>query len=113
MEGVPMRIPSKKIRREFFLTYELKGAQKAVNLLCRFYGIRRMKVVVDGRKVGKKSWDACYENNVGYFKINSINKNLVLHEFYHHMVHTEGWEMSVTKEEKEADDYAKRILKKF
>ncbi len=45
-------IPSKRVVEEFLLTYELKGCQKAVNVLTRYYGIRRMKIVVNGRRVG-------------------------------------------------------------
>jgi hypothetical protein len=32
-----IRTPPKKIREESLLTYELKGAQEAVNLLTRYY----------------------------------------------------------------------------
>jgi len=35
-------------------------AQKAVNLLTRYYRIQRMKVVVDGRRVGKGN-EGCYD----------------------------------------------------
>ena len=47
-------IPSRKVREEFRLTYELKGVQKAVDMLSRYYGIRRVKIVVDGRRVGAR-----------------------------------------------------------
>lgn len=46
-----IRVPSKKVCEEFHLTYELKGAEKAVKVLTEFYGIRRMKIIVDGRRV--------------------------------------------------------------
>ena len=52
MNRVEEVLPSKRIYEEFRLIYELKGAQRAVNLLARYYGIRRMKIVVDGRRVG-------------------------------------------------------------
>ena len=48
-----IRMPSKKVCEKFHLTYELKGAQKAVNILTEYYGIRRMKIIVDGRRVMK------------------------------------------------------------
>jgi hypothetical protein len=51
--------PSKKICEEFRLSYELKGAQNAINFLSNYYGIRRMKIIVDGRKVGNNN-DAVY-----------------------------------------------------
>ena len=35
--------------------YELKGALKAVDMLSSYHGIRRMKIVVDGRKVGNSA----------------------------------------------------------
>lgn len=43
-------IPSKRFCERFHSTYELKGVQRAVDLLSRYYGIRRMKIVVDGRR---------------------------------------------------------------
>jgi hypothetical protein len=48
---VKIRIPFKKVCEEFHLTYELKGAEKAVKVLTEFYGIKRMKIIVDGRRV--------------------------------------------------------------
>jgi hypothetical protein len=101
-------IPPKRIQEEFRLTYELKGAQRAVNFLANYYGIRRMKIVIDGRRVGKKSWDACYYDNVGYFRRNKINKNLFLHEFYHHLVCAKKLDISETKEEREANTFEKK-----
>ena len=72
-------IPPKKICEEFRLTYELKGAQKAVDMLSRYNRIRRMKIVVDGRKVGNSD-DACYYDYVAYFKKKGLNRRNVLHE---------------------------------
>jgi hypothetical protein len=102
-----MKIPSKKIRAEFHLTYELKGVQKAVNFLCQYYELRRMKIVVDGRSIGKKSWDACYDNCIAYFRKKKINKSLVLHEFYHHLVYIKKLKIAQSKEEREANEYVK------
>jgi hypothetical protein len=48
-----IRIPRKRVREEFLLIYELQGAQKAVNFLTEYYQVKKMKVVLDGRKVGK------------------------------------------------------------
>ena len=68
-------IPSKRACDVFNLTYELKGAQKTVDLLARYYGIRRMKIVVDGRRVGNSD-KACYdfESHAAYFKKRTIRK---------------------------------------
>ena len=47
-----MKLPPKKIIREFFPIYESEGVQRALNFLTKYYGIRRIKIVVDGRRVG-------------------------------------------------------------
>ena len=60
-------IPSKKVIEEFSLIYELKGCRRAVTFLTRHYGIRRMKIVLNGRKVGNDC-DASYDRNVAYFE---------------------------------------------
>jgi len=103
-------IPSKKVCEEFYLTYELKGAQKAIDLLSKYYGIRRMKIFVDGRRVGNKSV-ACYHNYRAYFKKRGLNKRNVLHEFYHHIVYVYDFELSHRREEKNANRYSKVVSK--
>jgi len=70
-----------------------------------------MKVVVDGRKVSKK-YSAEYYRNRAYFKKKEIRKRLVLHELYHHIIEAKGLEMSLTKEEKEANAFARKVLMK-
>jgi len=47
-----IKAPPRKIREEFLLIYELEGCQKAVDFLTKYYRIRRMKIVLNGRKVG-------------------------------------------------------------
>jgi len=47
-----IRIPSRKIRERFLLVYEFEGCQKAVDFLTKYYGVRRMKIKLNGRKVG-------------------------------------------------------------
>lgn len=98
------------MRERFRLTYELKGAQRAVDLLARYYGIRRMKIVVDGRRVGNSD-EALYDYGTytAYFKKRTIRKRLVLHEFYHHMTYVKDWEMSERREEREADRYSNTV----
>jgi hypothetical protein len=54
-----IRIPRKKVRERFLLIYELEGCQKATDFLTEYYGIRRMKIVLNGRKVGNGD-SACY-----------------------------------------------------
>jgi len=103
-------IPSKKVCEDFYLTYELKGAQKAVDMLSRYYRIRRMKIVVDGRKVGNSD-DACYYGYTAYFKKRGLNNRNVLHEFYHHLANILDLDLSDSKEEREANRFSKIILR--
>jgi hypothetical protein len=105
-----LKIPPKKVCERFLIIYELEGCQKAVNYLTRYYGIKKMKIVLDGKKVGKKSWKACYDNGKAYFKKGGLNKRTVLHELYHHIVSVYPLEMSLTEEEKEADRFAREVL---
>jgi len=104
-----MRTPPKKIREKFMLTYELKGAQEAVNLLTRYYGIRTMKIVLNGHRVGCGD-EACYYRNRAYFTKRGLTKRTVLHELYHHLIDAKGLEKPIRKEEKEANIYAKELL---
>jgi hypothetical protein len=104
-------IPSRRVIEEFLLTYELEGCQKAVNFLTRYYGIRRMKIVLDGRKVGNGD-ESCYDDCVAYFTRRGLNKSNVLHELYHHLAYVKNWGMPLKKEEKEASDYSRIVLKK-
>lgn len=105
-----LRIPSKKVCERFLLIYELEGCQKAVNYLASYYGIRPMKIVLDGKKVGKKSYLGCYDKGKAYLKKKGLNKRIVLHEFYHHIVAVYPLEMTLTEEEKEANRFAREIL---
>ena len=104
-------ISPKKVCEEFHLTYELKGAQKAVDILSRHYGIRRMKIIVDGRMVGKGN-EASYNECTAYFKKMGLNKRNVLHEFYHHLAYIYDLESSDRKEELNANRYVRIILNK-
>jgi len=106
-------IPSKEVREEFRLTYELKGAQRAVDFLARHYGIRRMRISVDGRRVGNSD-EACYvyETRTAYFKRKAVDRSNVLHEFYHHLAYVKRWELSRKREEREAERYTRETLGK-
>ena len=103
--------PSKHVCEKFRLIYELQGAQKAINFLARYYKIKRMMIIVDGRRVGNSdeaSYD--YETYTAYFKKKGLNKFNVLHEFYHHLANTKDWDLSERREEREADRYAEKFL---
>lgn len=107
-----IRFPSKKVCEEFHLTCELKGAQRGVDVLARYYGIRRMKIVLNGRKVG--NWcEASYYKNAGYFKKRGLNKTNILHEFLHHIAYVQKLEMSESKEERAANLFAKEIVRRY
>jgi hypothetical protein len=67
------------------LIYELHGAQKALDYLAKHYGIRKMRIIVDGRKVGK-GCEAVYVANKAYFTKRGLTRRTVLHEFYHHLI---------------------------
>jgi len=103
-------VPSKRVCEKFRLVYELQGAQKAIDYLSNHYGIRSMKIIVNGRKVGNKN-NALYNNNVAYFRKDRINKLLVAHEFFHHLCCVKSLNMTERAEEKEAHKYA-RLLRK-
>jgi len=104
-----VRIPRKRIRERFLLTYELKGCQKAVDFLTEYYGVRRMKIVLDGRRVSRR-WAACYLENRAYFKKKGLKRRLVLHELYHHLAYSKGLDNPIRIEEKEANNYARMFL---
>jgi hypothetical protein len=104
-----IRLPSKKVRERFLLVYELRGCQEAVNFLTKHYGVRPMRIILNGRRVGNGDF-AVYYDNRAYFTRKGLNKRTVLHELYHHLVEKEGLEMSMGKEEKEADVYSKKLL---
>jgi hypothetical protein len=104
-----IRLPSKKIRERFLLVDELEGCQKAVNFLTKYYGVRRMKIVLNGRKVGNGDL-AVYYQNKAYFTKRGLNKRTILHELYHHLVYVIGWDMTKTKEERAANSYARDFL---
>jgi hypothetical protein len=106
-----LRFPSRSVCERFHLTYELEGAQKGANLLTSYYRVKRMKVVVDGRRVSKGYYAEYYRNNA-YFKRREIRKRLVLHELYHHIVEAKGIVMASKKEEMLADEFARKVMKR-
>lgn len=101
-------IPPKKVREEFLVTYELKGCQKAVDLLTGCYEIKRLKIILDGRRVGN-GHEAIYFDCKAHFKKKTLNKDNVLHELYHHIVSMNGLDMSERSEERKANSYASKM----
>jgi len=91
------------------LVYELEGCQKAVDFLTKYYGVRRMKIRLDGRKVGNHCV-AYYFQNRAYFTKRGLTKRTVLHELYHHFVYVNDLEMLKSKEERDANNYSKAFM---
>ena len=105
-----IRLPRKKLREEFRLIYELHGAQKAVDYLSKYYGVKRMRIVLNGKRVGRGD-SGFYLKNRAYFTKKGLTKRIILHEFYHHLIEAKGLEMPIRKEEKEANTYAKEFIR--
>jgi hypothetical protein len=101
-----IRIPRKRVRERFLLIYELKGCQKATDFLTEYYGVRRMKIVLNGKKVGNGRM-ACYFENKAYFKKKGLKKRLVLHELYHYIAEAYELVMSERMEERKANTYTR------
>ena len=106
-----IRVPSKKVCERFCLTYELRGAQKGVDVLTEYYRIPKMKIILDGRKV-IKGYPCDYFEGIACFTKKGMNKRNVLHELYHHIVNNKGLEISEKKEEREASRFVRKIMRK-
>ena len=104
-----INVPPKRVREKFLITYELYGAQKGVNCLTEYYHIRKMRIVLDGKRTGR-TCVAFYENGKATFRKSSLNRTNVLHEFYHHLTAKKHLELSESIEEKEANSYARKFL---
>ena len=105
-----VKIPPKRVRERFLIIYELEGCQKAVNFLTEYYEVRKMRIVLDGKKVGN-NYLGSYLKNTARFKKDGLRKRIVLHELYHHLVEVRGLEMTLRIEEKEANNYARHFLR--
>jgi hypothetical protein len=99
-----VKLPPKRVRAEFLIVYELEGCQKAVDFLTEYYGVNRMKIILDGRRVSKRCYGG-YLKNKAYFTREGLKKRVVLHELYHHLVDSKGFELETRTEEKEANSY--------
>jgi hypothetical protein len=109
--SLSVKLPPKRIRERFLIVYELEGCQKAVNFLTEYYEVRKMRIVLDGKKVGKNCVGS-YLRNTACFTKNGLKRRIVLHELYHHLIDVMNINMPLRKEEKEANDYA-RCFKKL
>ena len=107
-----IRVPSKKIRERFILVYELEGCQTAVDFLTKYYRVRRMRIILDGRRVGNGDIAVCFQNRA-YFTKRGLNKRTVLHELYHHLVYVNGLKMLKGIEERAANSYTREFLHVF
>ena len=107
-----VKLPPRRIREKFLIIYELEGCRKAVDFLTKYYGVRQMKIKLDGRKVGNGNI-AIYFQNSAYFSKRGLKKRTVLHELYHHLAYVNGLDMPKTKEEREANSFAKALLEKI
>jgi hypothetical protein len=103
-----IRVPCKKTRERFLLVYELEGCQKAVNFLTEYYGVKPMRIRLNGRKVGNGDI-AVYFQNKAYFTKRGLTKRTILHELYHHLVYANDLEMPKSKEERDASRYARNF----
>jgi hypothetical protein len=111
VSSLRVRAPPKRIRERFLIIYELEGCQKAVDFLTEYYGVRRMRIVLNGKRVGNAQV-ACYLKNKAYFTKSGLTKLIILHELYHHLAEKNGLEMSIGEEEKEANSYARNFFRK-
>jgi hypothetical protein len=104
-----MRLPSGRIREKFLLVYELEGCQKAVDFLTGYYGVRRMRIILDGRRVGNGNIASYFENKA-YFTKRGLTKRTVLHELYYHLAYINDVEIPERIEERAANRFARVFL---
>jgi hypothetical protein len=82
-----------------------------VDYLSKYYGVKRMRIILDGKRVGR-GYSGFYLKNRAYFTKRGLTKRIILHEFYHHLLEAKGFEMPARTEEKEANNYAREFLRK-
>lgn len=111
-----LKRPFRNVCEKFHLTYELEGAQRAVDFLTRYYGVRRLELIVDGRKVvttrTHKKYAAHYYKNKAYFVRRFLTKPTVLHETFHHLISAKIIDLPLGKEERMAEEFAKFVMKR-
>lgn len=104
-----IKVPPRKIREKFLLIYELEGCKNAVDFLTKYYRVRPMKIILNGRKVGNGDI-AVYFQNKAYFTKRGLTKRTILHELYHHLVYVNSLDMPKRREEGNASSYARDFL---
>jgi hypothetical protein len=107
-----LRVPNRKVREEFLLTYELSGAQRAIDYLSKHYGVKRMRIILNGKKLGRNC-EAFYFEGKAYFSRRSLNKRNVLHEYYHFLVDSKGLDIPERLEERSARLFARSFNPHF
>jgi DNA repair photolyase len=74
--SLSVKLPPRRVRERFLVIYELEGCKKAVNYLSKYYGVRRMRIVLNGKKVGK--WClGMYLKNCAYFKKEGLTRKML------------------------------------
>lgn len=111
-----LRFPSRKVCQRFALIYETQGCQRAVDYLTQYYGVRRLKLIIDGRKVittkTHKKYAAHYYRNKAYFVRRFLNRSTVLHELFHHLVEAKRLTMPLYEEERRADEFGRKFMRR-
>jgi len=68
-----------------------------------------MRIILNGKKVSNGDI-AVYFKNKAYFTKRGLTKRTILHELYHHLVYVNDFDMTKTREERAANNYAKDFL---
>jgi len=114
--------PPSNICRDFLWLSDNVSAQEAIDLLCSFYGVSKLKIEIvtlkelKAVKGLKKPFIAFYDPKKkrrpakAYFTKYSFKNHWILHEFFHHLVASGIIEMDEKFEEKTADRFAKEIM---
>jgi hypothetical protein len=89
-----------------------EDCHKAANFLTKHYGTRRVKIILNGRKVGNGDI-AVYFANRAYFAKRRLTRRTVLHELYNHLVYVNGSDMPKRTEEKAANRSARDFLRQY
>ena len=70
-----------------------------------------MKIILNGRRV-MRACECDYFEGIACFTKKGLKKRNVLHELFHHIVENKELEMSWRKEEKEANQFVREVMKK-
>jgi len=106
-------IPPKSVCVDAMSMLGVANYKGFLRLLSEYYGIKQMHIYRDPTKVSPNAI-ACYHRNEGNaYSKGPVDKGVVLHEFFHHLV-TQNVVIigSNENEETQANDYAKLIQKR-